>query len=46
MPTFFAKFRNALARPGATVTLPDWSRVDYEAEVAFVISDRGKDVTE
>ena len=46
MPTFFAKFRNALARPGATVALPDWSRVDYEAEVAFVISDRCKDVTE
>src|SRR5919198_5437981 len=33
-PTFFAKFGNALAAPGATVTLPDGSRkVDYEAEV-------------
>jgi acylpyruvate hydrolase len=46
-PTFFAKFRNALAPPGATVSLPPWSeRVDYEAEVAFVIRDRCKDVQE
>ena len=44
-PTFFAKFANALAAPGATVRLPAWSRkVDYEAEVAFVIGDRCKDV--
>ena len=46
LPTFFAKFRNALAAPGATVTLPKWSRVDYEAEVAFVIGRRAKDVDE
>jgi acylpyruvate hydrolase len=46
-PTFFAKFRNALAPPGAAVPLPDWSdRVDYEAEVAFVVRDRCKDVPE
>ena len=46
-PTFFAKFRNALAAPGASVPLPAWSeRVDYEAEVAFVIKDRCKDVPE
>ena len=46
-PTFFAKFRNALAPPGAAVRLPGWSeRVDYEAEVAFVIKDRCKDVSE
>ena len=46
-PTFFAKFRNALAAPGAAVRLPEWSkRVDYEAEVAFVIKDRCKDVSE
>jgi acylpyruvate hydrolase len=46
-PTFFAKFRNALAAPGAAVPLPPWSeRVDYEAEVAFVIRDRCKDVPE
>ena len=46
-PTFFAKFRNALAAPGASVPLPAWSdSVDYEAEVAFVIKDRCKDVPE
>jgi acylpyruvate hydrolase len=45
-PTFFAKFANALAAPGATVPLPPWSRkVDYEAEVAFVIGSQCKDVT-
>jgi acylpyruvate hydrolase len=44
-PTFFAKFPNALAAHGATVTLPSFSeKVDYEAEVAFVIGSRGKDV--
>jgi 2-keto-4-pentenoate hydratase/2-oxohepta-3-ene-1,7-dioic acid hydratase in catechol pathway len=44
-PTFFAKFANALAAPGATVTLPQFSeKVDYEAEVAFVIGRRCKDV--
>jgi acylpyruvate hydrolase len=46
-PTFFAKYRNALAAPGAAVPLPPWSnRVDYEAEVAFVIKDRARDVAE
>jgi 2-keto-4-pentenoate hydratase/2-oxohepta-3-ene-1,7-dioic acid hydratase in catechol pathway len=46
-PTFFAKFRNALAPPGATVELPAASRrVDYEAEVAFVLGGRAKDVSE
>jgi 2-keto-4-pentenoate hydratase/2-oxohepta-3-ene-1,7-dioic acid hydratase in catechol pathway len=44
-PTFFAKFRNALAPPDATVELPAASeKVDYEAEVAFVIGRRSKDV--
>jgi 2-keto-4-pentenoate hydratase/2-oxohepta-3-ene-1,7-dioic acid hydratase in catechol pathway len=44
-PTFFAKFRNALVRPGATVALPGASeKVDYEAEVAFVVGRRAKDV--
>jgi acylpyruvate hydrolase len=44
-PTFFAKFPNALAAPGATVPLPGFSeKVDYEAEVAFVIGSRAKDV--
>ena len=46
-PTFFAKFRNALASPGATVPLPAASaKVDYEAEVAFVVGRRAKDVAE
>ena len=44
-PTFFAKFRNALAPPGATVELPAASeKVDYEAEVAFVMGRRCKEV--
>ena len=43
-PTFFAKFRNALAPPDATVALPAASeKVDYEAEVAFVFGRRCKD---
>lgn len=46
-PTIFAKYRNALTGPGATVRLPANSRkVDYEAEVAFVVGRRAKDVTE
>jgi len=46
-PTFFAKFANALADPGATVRLPAASaKVDYEAEVAFVIGARASEVSE
>jgi len=46
-PTFFAKFRNALRADGATVTLPAASvKVDYEAEIAFVVGRRAKDVAE
>jgi 2-keto-4-pentenoate hydratase/2-oxohepta-3-ene-1,7-dioic acid hydratase in catechol pathway len=46
-PTFFAKFANSLAPPAATVALPPWSgKVDYEAEVAFVIGSLCKDVAE
>jgi 2-keto-4-pentenoate hydratase/2-oxohepta-3-ene-1,7-dioic acid hydratase in catechol pathway len=46
-PTIFAKYRNALAEAGATVPLPANSRkVDYEAEVAFVVGRRAKDVGE
>jgi acylpyruvate hydrolase len=46
-PTFFAKFRNALAASGATVPLPRVSeKVDYEAEMAFVIGRRCRDVEE
>ncbi len=46
-PTFFAKFRNALCSDGATVALPKLSeKVDYEAEIAFVVGRRAKDVDE
>ena len=45
--TFFPKYRNALAPAGAEVALPRWSQqVDYEAEVAFVVGERCKDVAE
>src|SRR3954463_12989551 len=45
VPTFFAKWPNALAAPGADVPLPAYSqKVDYEAEVAFVIGRRCRDV--
>ena len=46
-PIVFGKYRNALSAPGATVTLPaNSTKVDYEAEVAFVIGRRAKDVPE
>jgi 2-keto-4-pentenoate hydratase/2-oxohepta-3-ene-1,7-dioic acid hydratase in catechol pathway len=46
-PTIFAKYRNALADPGAAVPLPAASqKVDFEAEVAFVIGRRARDVPE
>ena len=38
VPTFFAKFANALVADGATVPLPaSSSKVDYEAEIAVVV---------
>jgi acylpyruvate hydrolase len=41
-PTFFAKWANALAAPGSEVALPAYSeKVDYEAEVAFVVGADG-----
>jgi len=41
VPTFFAKFANALVADGTTVPLPaSSSKVDYEAEVAVVIGRR------
>jgi 2-keto-4-pentenoate hydratase/2-oxohepta-3-ene-1,7-dioic acid hydratase in catechol pathway len=44
-PTFFAKFANALAAPGATIPFPEASRkLDFEAEVAFVIGRRASAV--
>ena len=40
-PTFFGKFSNALAAPGAPVKLPEGTeKVDFEAEVAVVIGAR------
>src|SRR6201995_770822 len=46
-PIMFGKWRNALVADGATVTLPEASeKVDYEAEVAFVIGRRAHDVAE
>jgi 2-keto-4-pentenoate hydratase/2-oxohepta-3-ene-1,7-dioic acid hydratase in catechol pathway len=45
VPAIFAKFRNALVPSGAEVTLPASSeKVDYEAEIAFVVGRRCKDV--
>jgi acylpyruvate hydrolase len=44
-PAFFAKFATSLRPDRATVELPRWSsKVDYEAEVAFVIGKHGKDI--
>ena len=44
-PTVFAKYSNAVIGPGDTIQIPKVSQeVDYEAELAFVIGRRGKDV--
>ncbi|MBS1846366.1 MAG: fumarylacetoacetate hydrolase family protein [Actinobacteria bacterium] len=46
-PIMFGKWRNALVADAATVTLPEASKkVDYEAEVAFVIGRRAHNVAE
>jgi len=45
IPTIFAKYRNALAPEGATVRVPT-AKTDYEAEVAFVVGRRAKDIEE
>lgn len=45
MPTIFAKYPNALVADGATVRVPT-GKTDYEAEVAFVVGRRAKDVDE
>jgi 2-keto-4-pentenoate hydratase/2-oxohepta-3-ene-1,7-dioic acid hydratase in catechol pathway len=43
----FAKFASALTHPGAPILLPKASeKVDYEAELAFVIGKRAKHVSE
>jgi 2-keto-4-pentenoate hydratase/2-oxohepta-3-ene-1,7-dioic acid hydratase in catechol pathway len=45
VPTFFAKFANALVPDGATVAIPEATkRLDYEAEVAFVIGRPAREV--
>jgi 2-keto-4-pentenoate hydratase/2-oxohepta-3-ene-1,7-dioic acid hydratase in catechol pathway len=47
VPTFFAKFRNALVASGSEVPLPAASaKVDFEAEVAFVVGRPARDVRE
>jgi 2-keto-4-pentenoate hydratase/2-oxohepta-3-ene-1,7-dioic acid hydratase in catechol pathway len=45
VPTIFAKYPNALVADGATVRVPT-GKTDFEAEVAFVIGKRAKDVEE
>ncbi len=45
IPTIFAKYPNALVADGATVRVPT-AKTDYEAEVAFVVGRRAKDVAE
>lgn len=45
LPTVFAKYRNALVADGATVKAPT-AKTDFEAEVAFVVGRRAKDVSE
>jgi 2-keto-4-pentenoate hydratase/2-oxohepta-3-ene-1,7-dioic acid hydratase in catechol pathway len=46
LPPIFAKYRNALVAAGEEVALPAASeKVDYEAEVAFVVGRRAKEVS-
>jgi 2-keto-4-pentenoate hydratase/2-oxohepta-3-ene-1,7-dioic acid hydratase in catechol pathway len=45
VPTIFAKYPNALVADGATVRVPT-GKTDFEAEVAFVVGRRAKDVEE
>jgi 2-keto-4-pentenoate hydratase/2-oxohepta-3-ene-1,7-dioic acid hydratase in catechol pathway len=46
-PAIFGKFRNALAASGATVRLPASSqKVDFEAELAFVVGRTASEVSE
>jgi 2-keto-4-pentenoate hydratase/2-oxohepta-3-ene-1,7-dioic acid hydratase in catechol pathway len=45
VPTIFAKYPNALVPDGATVAVPT-GKTDFEAEVAFVVGRRAKDVEE
>lgn len=45
MPTIFAKYPNALVADGEAVQVPT-GKTDFEAEVAFVVGRRAKDVGE
>ncbi|HZS51025.1 MAG TPA: fumarylacetoacetate hydrolase family protein [Bryobacterales bacterium] len=45
VPTVFAKYSNAVIGPGEAIELPAISQqVDYEAELAFVIGKRGRNI--
>jgi 2-keto-4-pentenoate hydratase/2-oxohepta-3-ene-1,7-dioic acid hydratase in catechol pathway len=45
VPTVFAKYSNAVIGPGEAIELPAVSQqVDYEAELAFVIGKRGRNI--
>ncbi len=47
VPTFFAKFRNALCGPAGPIVIPRVSRqIDYEGELAVVIGRRCRDVSD
>jgi 2-keto-4-pentenoate hydratase/2-oxohepta-3-ene-1,7-dioic acid hydratase in catechol pathway len=47
VPTVFAKYSNTLIGQGAPILMsPASSQVDYEAELAFVIGRRAKDVSQ
>ena len=44
-PTIFTKYSNAIIGPGQPIELPSVSsQVDYEAEFAFVVGKRGKNI--
>jgi 2-keto-4-pentenoate hydratase/2-oxohepta-3-ene-1,7-dioic acid hydratase in catechol pathway len=47
VPTFFAKFRNALCGPTSPIVLPKMStQIDYEGELAVVIGRKCKGISE
>lgn len=46
-PVLFSKFNNAIAAPGEAVPIPpDWTQVDYEAELVVVIGKTARRVSE
>ncbi len=45
VPTFFSKYANTVIGPGDAIVIPKVSQmIDYEAEYAFVIGCRGRDI--